>query len=91
MLAFICNHTSQLRRVGFIAKQCVVTRPGIYVVHVIFETTLVKCVVPDALQHITNAEGRSFMRLHDIFMYYRDIVDLFIFSRDVLDGGACDF
>ena len=61
------------------------------VVHAMFQATVVSCIVADALQHITNAQGRSFMRFHDIFMHCKDIVDLFIFFRDVLGGGSCDF
>jgi hypothetical protein len=53
-----------------------------------FAVAPVKNVVPDALQHITNAQGRSFLRFHDIYMHYGDTVDLFIFFRDVLGGGA---
>jgi hypothetical protein len=63
----------------------------LHVVHAMFEVNLVKCVVADASQHVTNAQGRSFMRFHDIDMHCRDIVDLFIFFLDVLGGGACDF
>ena len=53
----------------------------LHVVHAMFEAAVVKCVVADALQHITNAQGRSFLRFHDIHMHYRDTVDLFIFFR----------
>ena len=116
LIAFICRHNSQLRRVGFIATKWAVTRPGIYeilcgkcrvladmaagrchqdhvstllhVVHAMFEATIVKCVVADAFQHITNAQDRLFLRFHDIYMHCRDTVDLFNFFRDVLGGGA---
>ena len=119
LIAFICSHNSQLRRVGFIATKWAVTRPGIYeilcgkcrvladmaagrchqdhvstllhVVHAMFEAAPVKSVVPDALQHITNAQVRSFLRFHDIYMHCRDTVDLFNFFCDVLGGGAWDF
>ena len=60
----------------------------LHVVHAMFESDIVKCVVVDALQHITNAQGRSFLRFHDIYMHCRDTVDLFIFFRDVLGVGA---
>jgi hypothetical protein len=60
----------------------------LHVAHAMFAVAPVKNVVPDALQHITNAQGRSFLRFHDIYMHYGDTVDLFIFFRDVLGGGA---
>ena len=60
----------------------------LHVVHAMFEAAIVKCVVADALQHITNAQGSSFLRFYDIYMHCRDTVDLFNFSRDVLGGGA---
>ena len=63
----------------------------LHVVHAMFEAAVVKCVVADALQHITNAQGSSFLRFHDIYMHCRDTVDLFNFFRDVLGGGAWDF
>ena len=60
----------------------------LHVVHAMFEAAVVKCVVADALQNITNAQGSSFLRFHDIYMHCRDTVDLFNFFRDVLGGGA---
>ena len=72
-----------------------VTPPDIYEIlcgSVVFLQTLFKCVVPDALEHITNAQCQSFMRCgYDIYMHYRGMVDLFIFFRDVLDGDTFDF
>ena len=116
LIAFICRHNSQLRRVGFIAAKWAVTRPGIYeilcgkcrflvdtaagrchqdhvstllhVAHAMFQAAVIKSVVPDALQHITNAQSRSFLRFHDIYMHCGDTVDLFIFFHDVLGGSA---
>jgi len=60
----------------------------LHVAHTMFQAALVKSVVPDALQHITNAQDRSFFRFHDIYMHYGDTVDLFIFFRNVLGGSA---
>lgn len=44
-----------------------------------FEDTLVKCVVVDSLEHITNTQDQSCMRL----VFVQIPVDLFIVSRYV--------